>query len=49
MYWGRKKNKIVVGKPLYVQSLLKEGLTRDEIAERFRLEVNGLFQRHFTK
>ena len=49
MYWGRKKNKIVVGKPLYVQNLLKEGLTRDEIAERFRLEVNGLYQRHFAK
>ena len=48
VYWGRKGNKIVVGKPLYVQDLEKEGLTRDEIAERFRVEVNGLYQRHFT-
>ena len=49
VYWGRKGNKLVVGKPLYVQDLVKEGLTREEIAERFRLEVNGLYQRHFTK
>jgi hypothetical protein len=48
VYWGRKGNKIIVGKPLYIQELMKEGLTRDEIAERFRLEVNALHQRHFT-
>ena len=49
VYWGRKGNKIIIGNPLYVQDLEKEGLTRDEIAERFRLEVNGLYHRHFTK
>ena len=48
VYWGRKGNKIVIGKSLYVQDLEKEGLTRDEIAERFRLEVNGLYRRHFA-
>ena len=49
VYWGRKGNKIIVGKPLYVQNLMKEGLTRDEIADRFRLEVNGLYHRHFNQ
>ena len=49
MYWGRKKNKIVVGKPMYVQDFVKEGLNRDEIAERFRLAVNDLYHRHFKE
>ncbi len=49
MYWGRKKNKIVVGKPMYVQDFVKEGLNREEIAERFRLAVNDLYHRHFKE
>ena len=49
MYYGRKKKKIVVGKPLYVQDLVKQGLKRDEIAEKFRLEVNALYNDHFKE
>ena len=48
-YYGRKKKKIVVGKPLYVQELAKQGKSRDEIAEVFRLEVNKLYQEHFKE
>ena len=49
MYYGRKKNKIVVGKPLYVQELFKQGLTRDEIAETFQNEVNRLYYEYFQE
>ena len=49
IYYGRKKKKIVVGKPLYVQDFVKQGLKRDEIAEKFRLEVNGLYYDHFKE
>jgi hypothetical protein len=27
--------------------LYKQGLNRDDVAEKFRKEVNGLFQEHF--
>ena len=47
VYYGRKKKKIVVGKPLYVQDFVQSGLKRDEIAEKFRLEVNRLYYEHF--
>ena len=49
VYFGRKKKKIVVGKPLYVQDLIKKGLNRDEIAEVFRLEVNKLYNDYFKE
>lgn len=48
-YYGRKKKKIVVGNPLYVQDLVKQGLNREEIAEKFRLEVNQLYYDHFKE
>ena len=48
-YYGRKKKKIVVGKPLYVQELKKQGLNREDIAEKFRLEVNKLYYEHFKE
>lgn len=47
MYYGRNKNKIVVGKPLYVQNLAKQGLNRDKIAQRFCEEVNNLYCNYF--
>jgi len=47
IYYGRKSKKIVVGKPLYVQQLKEQGLNREEIAEKFRLEVNKLYHDHF--
>ena len=49
IYYGRKKKKIVVGKPLYVQDFVKQGLKRDEIAEKFRLEVNKLYNDYFKE
>lgn len=48
-YYGRKKKKVVVGKPLYVQDFVKQGLKRDQIAEKFRLEVNQLYYDHFQE
>lgn len=47
VYYGRKKKKIVVGNPLYVQELKKEGLDRSQIAERFKDEVNELYRTYF--
>lgn len=49
VYYGRKKKKIVVGKPLYVQEFAAQGLSREEIAEKFRLEVNQLYYDHFKE
>ena len=49
VYYGRKKKKIVVGKPLYMQEFVKQGLKRDEIAEKCRQEVNALYYDHFKK
>ena len=47
VYYGRKKKKIVVGKPLYVQEFVKQGLNREEIVEQYRLAVNQLYYDHF--
>lgn len=49
IYYGRNKKKIVVGKPLYVQDFVKQGLKRDEIAEKFRLEINQIYRDHFKE
>ena len=49
VYYGRKKKKIVVGTPLYVQDFVNQGLDREEIAEKFRLEVNQLYYDHFKE
>ena len=49
VYYGKKKKKIVVGKPLYVQDLVKEGLDREQIADTFRLQVNQLYYDHFKE
>ena len=49
MYWGRKKNKIVVGKPLYVNEMAKEGLDRYQIADKFKEEINTLYRDHFKE
>ena len=48
-YYGRKKKKIVVGKPLYVQDFVKQGLDREQIADKFRQEVNQLYYDHFKE
>lgn len=48
-YWGRKKNKIVVGKPMSVIELEKQGLDKYQIAEVFREAVNDIFRNHFKE
>ena len=48
VYYGQKKKKIVVGNPLFVQDLKKEGLDRNQIAERFKDEVNELYRKYFV-
>ena len=49
MYWGRKKKKIVVGKPMYVQDLVKQGLSREQIADKFKDAVNDIYRRQFKE
>ena len=43
VYYSIKKRIMVIGKPLYVQDLVKEGMDRYQIAERFKNEVNQLY------
>ncbi len=43
VYYSIKKRIMVIGKPLYVQEFVKEGLDRYQIAERFCGEVNRLY------
>lgn len=49
VYYGRKKKKIVVGNPLYIQDFVKQGLDREQIADKFRMEVNQLYHDHFKE
>jgi len=49
VYYSKKHKKIVIGKPLQVQELAKEGMDRYQIAERFKDEVNGLYHEHIVK
>ena len=44
VYYHKKKNVMAIGQPLYVQELVKQGLKRAQIAEKFRNIVNGLHQ-----
>ena len=43
VYYSIKKRIMVIGKPLYVQDMVKEGLDRYQIAERFCGAVNQLY------
>lgn len=46
-YYHKKKKKIIIGEPQYVQKIKSAGIkTRDQIAEYFRNLVNGLFQKY---
>ena len=47
VYYGRKKKKIVVGKPLYIQPMVKVGFDRTQIADRCMCEVNKLYRDNF--
>ena len=47
VYYSQKHKQIMVGKPLYVQELMKEGLDRQGVADRFKDEINGLYTTYF--
>ena len=42
-YFSIKKHILVIGKPIFVQDLVKEGLTREEIAQKYCDAVNALY------
>lgn len=43
-YYYRKGSKVIIGKSLYVQDMVKEGLSTEQIAERFKDEINSLYR-----
>ncbi|MBQ4053513.1 MAG: hypothetical protein IJD33_04155, partial [Clostridia bacterium] len=43
VYYSIKKRIMVIGKPLYVQDMVKEGLDRYQIAQRYCDAVNQLY------
>ncbi len=49
VYYHIKKRIMVIGKPMYVQEMVKEGLDRYQIAERFKDAVNQLYFDHVEK
>lgn len=48
VYLHLKSKKLIIGKPLKVNELKREGLSRKEIAEKFRIESNLLYK-NFVK
>ena len=46
-YYHKHSKKIIVGKPLYVQQLMSEGLDKNAVAERFKDEINSLYRTYF--
>ena len=40
---------MVIGEPIYVQDLVKEGKNRKEIAEVYCQAVNALYYKYFKK
>lgn len=46
MYYHIKKRIMVIGEPVYMQELVKQGLDRYEIAEFFCQKVNDLFAKY---
>ena len=45
-YYSIKKRIMVIGKPMFVQELYAQGLTREQICEKFKDAVNDLFYEH---
>lgn len=43
VYYHKKANKIIIGKPEYVRELKALGMKRDDVAEHFRKKVNELY------
>ena len=49
VYYHKKKRKMIIGKPEFVQKLKALGMKRDEIAEHFKNAVNALFKKYVQK
>ena len=49
VYFSTKKHIMVIGKPLYVQDMVKQGMNRYQIAEVYKNEVNKLYFDHVEK
>lgn len=49
VYYQIKKRIMVIGKPVYMQDLVKKGMNRDQIAEHFRVLVNNLYYEYINK
>lgn len=47
IYYSRKQKKMVVGYPMYVQDYVKQGLSKEEISQKFCDAVNNLYYKHF--
>ncbi len=43
IYYSRKKKKLIIGHPLYVQDFVKQGLDRYQIADEFCKAMNQLY------
>ena len=47
VYYHKKSKKIVVGKCSYVQKLKQEGLSREEMCEFYKQQINNLYYKYF--
>ncbi len=45
-YYSLKKRILIIDKPMYVQDMVKEGLTREQIAQRYCDAVNALYYQY---
>lgn len=48
-YYHLKKRIMIIDKPMYVQDMVKEGLTREQIAQRYCDAVNNLYFEYIEK
>ena len=48
-YYHKPSKKIIINPPKSVQKLKAEGMSRNEIAEFFKEEINGIFREHFKE
>ena len=48
-YISLKSKKLIIGKPLKINELISQGLSKDEVADRFRVEVNNLYHEYILE
>ncbi len=46
IYYSHDKKLLIVDRPKYIGEMKKSGMTRDEIAESFRENINSLYREH---